>query len=677
MHPHAFLQDLAVVLFASAIAAITFRKLRLPTVLGYILAGVLIGPHLGPTGLIQENQSIATLSELGVVFLMFSLGMEFSLRKLKKVGWAASIAAALEILLMMWAGYEIGRAFGWTSMNSIFLGAMLSISSTTIIVKALADLGKTKENFATLVFGILIVEDILAVVLIALLSGVALTGKLEAVQIGATLGKLAIFLAVTLVVGFLVVPRWIEKVARTKSNEMLLITVLGLCVGVSALAVKFGYRAALGAFLIGTVVAETPAIGRIEVLTEPVRDLFSAIFFVSIGLMVDPQVMATHALPIAVITVVVIVGKLASCTLGALLTGNDLATSLKVGSGLSQIGEFSFIIAGLGLSLGVTDSFLYTIAVAVSAITTLATPAMIQSSDNLVAATNRWLPPRWKEMLSIYSSWLGRFSDRKSPSLASRLIRSWVLQTLLNLVLIAGIFLGLAILGNHPPGLLVKYVSNLQALRAGLWFIAMLLSMPLQIATWRKLQALGMLVAEIKVTSTLAGNRTAATRALVANAVPAMGTLIGALLILLLSSTLLPSYHVLLFLLLLVGAVTAFLRSRFMRVYATAQHSLQSTFAKPPPPDRHGHEAPLQGILAGAEIATIGLEKGTACVHQLIRETRLRSETGATLMAIERQGNHLVNPDPEEELKPGDGLVLIGAPVQIAKAREYLAKPKS
>ena len=374
MHQTSFLQDLAIVMSVAALATIIFRQLKQPVVLGYILAGVIIGPHTPPFALIADEHAIETLAELGIIFLMFALGLEFSLRKLHKVGATAFIAASLEILLMILAGYALGRAFGWSEMDSVFLGAILSISSTTIIIKALEGLGKTREHFASLIFGILIVEDILAIVLIALLSGFAMTGELEARAVGMTILSLGSFLGVLLIAGLIFVPRLLNYVARFKSDEMLLITVVGLCFGISLITVKLGYSVALGAFLIGAIIAEARQIYKIETLMHPVRDLFSAVFFVSIGMLIDPALLAKYALPILAITAVVVVGKVFTCSLGSFVAGNDLRTSLRVGMGLAQIGEFSFIIASLGLSLNVTSEFIYPIAVAVSSLTTLLTP---------------------------------------------------------------------------------------------------------------------------------------------------------------------------------------------------------------------------------------------------------------------------------------------------------------
>ena len=280
MHELTFLQDLAIVMIVAAVVTVLFRQLRQPVVLGYILAGVIIGPHTPPFPLIADAAAIKTLSELGVIFLMFSLGLEFSLRKLRVVGATAFLAATLAIFVMVAVGYGLGLLFGWRQMDCVFLGAILSISSTTIIVKALEELGKTKEKFAALIFGILVVEDILAIVMIALLSGFATTGSLAVADIGRTVFQLSAFLGVLLVGGLIAVPRLLDYVARFKSNEMLLVTVVGLCFGVSLLAAKLGYSVALGAFLIGAIVAEARQIAKIAALTHPVRDLFSAVFFV-------------------------------------------------------------------------------------------------------------------------------------------------------------------------------------------------------------------------------------------------------------------------------------------------------------------------------------------------------------------------------------------------------------
>jgi monovalent cation:H+ antiporter-2, CPA2 family len=675
MHEVTFLQDLAVVMIVAGLVTVVFHRLKQPVVLGYIVAGVIIGPHTPPFPLIKDEPSIRTLADLGVVFLMFSLGLEFSLRKLKRVGLTAFVAAMLEILLMLWVGYEIGRWFGWRTMDCIFLGAMLSISSTTIIVKALADLGRNKESFAELIFGILIVEDILAIVMIALLSGIAMTGSLEAGQVLSTVGRLAIFLVVALVVGLLAVPRLLGYVARFRSNEMLLVTVLGLCFGVSLLAVKLHYSVALGAFVIGAVMAEARELGRIELLTEPIRDMFSAVFFVAIGLLIDPRLLVEYAVPIGVITAAVVVGKVLTCAFGSFVAGHDTRTSLRVGMGLAQIGEFSFIIASLGLTLGVTSNFLYPLAVSVSAITTLLTPYLLRGADGLVAWFDRKAPRRFVNCLGLYTQWVGHWRETRHRSPAGKLIRRWAWQMALNIALMAAIFIAAAFLARQQPAWFPKARVGAEIVNAGLWLAAMIVSLPLIIATYRKFQALGMLVGETTASRLGSEPRRAAVQTIVANTVLFAGVVGMALLVLVFSSAVLPRANVLALLALVVAGVAFLLRRTLIRVYAKAQIALQETLSQPPLPCAHEPAAPLGGLLKAAEIERIGIAPTSPAVGKLIRQLALRRHTGASIVAIERSGATLVNPGPDEELAGHDQVLLLGTREQLDAARVFLAGP--
>lgn len=677
MHGTTLLQDLAVVMIVAGLVTILFHRFKQPVVLGYILAGFIIGPHTPPFPLIRDPETIKTLSELGVILLMFALGLEFNLRKLRQVGGTAFIAAALEILLMVWIGYEIGRFFGWNKMDSLFLGAMLSISSTTIILKALAELGKTKERFAELIFGILIIEDMLAIVMIALLSGIAMTGALTVGEVGGTVGKLGIFFTATVVVGLIAVPRLLGYVAKFRSNEMLLITVLGLCFGFSLLAAKLEYSVALGAFLIGAVISEAREIGRIEVLTEPIRDMFSAIFFVSIGLLIDPKLLATQWLPVLVITVAVVVGKIVTCSFGAFVGGHDTRTSLRVGMGLAQIGEFSFIIAALGVTLKVTSDFLYPVAVAVSAITTLLTPYLIRSADGLVNWFDRRAPRALVTNLEVYTRWVGHLGAGGKPaSFATTLVRRWFAQMALNVILSAALFAGAAYAARRPPAWLQHFGDA--NINAALWLAAMVLSLPLLIATFRKLQALGLLVAETRVTEAAAGERTAAIRAIVAQVIPFAGMAVLGLIVLVLSSTVLPPLNVLVILLVVVALIAWLLWRSFIKVYSKAQIALQETLAHPPAP-RHTHEASvtLPPLLREADLETVTVAAGSAAAGKLIRELQLRTLTGASIVGIERQGASMINPGPDEELHPGDQVLLLGHRPQLEAARQALSQPAS
>ncbi len=390
------LNSLAVIMVTAGAVTVIFHRLRQPVLLGYIIAGVMIGPHAFETPILSDEESIRTLADLGVVFLLFSLGLEFNLRRLARVGISAGLAAAMEISLMVWLGYNIGRLFGWDAMDSVFLGAMMSISSSMVIVKVLSGMGRHREPFADMMFGILVFEDIFAVAMLGLLSSMAMTQSVDVMSVAETLGRLGMFLVITLIVGLLAIPPLLRYVGRFKNNEMLLVTVLAVCFTASLLAMETGFSVALGAFIAGAVVAEAPDRRRIVPLTEPVRDLFSAIFFVTVGMMIDPAQIFEHIVPILVIAAGVILGKTVTCTLGAQLTGSSPRTALQVGTGMAQIGEFSFIIASLGLSLGVVNADLYPIAVSVSALTIFLMPPLMVNADRIADFLERKTPPRWR-----------------------------------------------------------------------------------------------------------------------------------------------------------------------------------------------------------------------------------------------------------------------------------------
>lgn len=674
MHAVNFLQDLAVVMIVAGLVMVVFRRLKQPVVLGYIIAGMIIGPHTPPYALIHDEGTINTLAELGVILLMFSLGLEFSLRKLTSVGAPALLAALTEILLLFWAGFEIGRFFDWSTMDSIFLGAMLSMSSTTVIIKVLGEMGKMKERFAQLVFGILIIEDILGIAMIALLSGIAMTGSLSVGDVGLTLGKLSIFLAVVLVAGLLAVPRLIAYVAKFKSNEMLIITVLGLCFGVSLLAVKLGYSVALGAFIIGAVIAEAREIHRIETLIEPIRDMFSAVFFVAIGLLIDPKMLLLYWQPILLITLAVVVGKVIACAFGSFMGGNDTRTSLRVGMSLAQIGEFSFIIASLGVTLKVTSSFLYPIAVAVSALTTLSTPYLIRASDGLVDVFQRKAPRPLVNTLEVYTSWIGQMGGRRANNLARTLLWKWGAQMGLNAVLIAAIFIVGAYIAAHPPGWLTGFGLEGEWLRTSLWLLAVVLSLPLFVATSRKLQAVGLLLAETRVTQQRAGENTEAIRAVVAAVVPIAGTVALGIFVLLLSAALLPPLNVLLVLLVLIGVLAWLMGRSFHRVYTSAEAALLDTFAQAPTTKSVEAIPEETRLLGEASLETVVLPANSHAVGRLIRELALRTRSGASIVALEHKDRRLINPGPDEELLPGDKVLLLGSTEQLKRAREFLSE---
>ncbi|WP_455920885.1 cation:proton antiporter [Pseudomonas putida] len=577
MHAISFIQDLAVIMLIAGVVTVIFHRLRQPVVLGYIVAGFVIGPHTPPFGLIHDEDTIKTLAELGVIFLMFCLGLEFSLRKLFRVGATAFIAAFLEIVLMIWIGYEIGRWFGWGTMDSLFLGAILAISSTTIIVKALNDLKMKNQRFAQLIFGVLIVEDILGIGIIALLSGIAVSGSVSSGEVFSTVGKLSLFMIVALVVGILLVPRLLAYVARFESNEMLLVTVLGLCFGFCLLVVKLEYSMVLGAFLIGAIMAESRQLLKIERLIEPIRDMFSAIFFVAIGLMIDPAILVEYAWPIAVITVAVVLGKMVSCGLGAFIAGNDGRTSLRVGMGLSQIGEFSFIIASLGMTLQVTSDFLYPVAVAVSVLTTLSTPYLIRAADPLAGKLAGWVPVRVARVFGLYGEWLRSIQPQGQGALLASMIRRILLQVGVNLALVMGIFFSAAYFADPIAAYLAHWVEEARWHNALIWGASLLLSLAFLIAAYRKLKALSMLLAEMGLKPEMAGRHTERVRRVVAEVIPLVSLLVIFLLLAALSASILPTSELLVVVGLVAAAVAAVLWRWFIRVHTRMQVALLET----------------------------------------------------------------------------------------------------
>ncbi|MDF4003363.1 cation:proton antiporter [Luteibacter sp. PPL552] len=585
MHGIVFIQDLATVMLVAGLTTVLFQRLRQPVVLGYIIAGLLIGPHTLPFIFIHDEETIRTLSELGVILLLFALGLEFSLKKLREVGGAALVAAFAEIVLMVWIGYEIGRFFGWSAMDSIFLGAMLSISSTTIIMKALEDLNLKRERFAQLMFGILIVEDLLAIVLMALLTGIASTGGVETGQALAAVGRLGLFMAVSLVVGLLLVPRVVDYIARVSRNDVLLVAVLGICFGFCLLVTELGYSVALGAFMIGAIVAESESVARIERIIMPVRDMFSAIFFVAIGMLIDPALLVEYAWPITIVTVAVVVGKVVTCSFGSFVAGNGGRTSLRVGMGLAQIGEFSFVIASLGLSLKVTSGFLYPVAVAVSAITTFLTPYLIRASDPLAAALGRTLPARVTGVFGAYTEWMGNLGLQGQGAIAMKMIRRLVWHVVINMVLVIAVFIVTAFAYRRGFMHLDLLSADPTVRRSLAWSVAALLSLPMVVAAYRKAGALGMLLAELSIPDRF-GARTYTIRSVLGRIIPVVAMLILGLLVAALASTILPPREVALVLVLIGIGLTWLLWRVLVQVHARLQAALRDTLEKP----GHGHE---------------------------------------------------------------------------------------
>ena len=575
MHIIAFIHDLAIIMLTAGVVTVVFHLLRQPVVLGYIVAGVLIGPHtVGYGSLVSDEETIRTLAELGVLFLLFSLGLEFSLRHVRQVGATALVSAIAGIVTMMSLGYAVGRAFGWSVMDAVFLGAMLSISSTTITMKALEDLKLRRENFAQVVLAILIVEDVLAIAMIALLSSAATTGAVDSGEVARTLGQMMVFLVATLVIGILTVPRLLDFIARFNSNEMLLVAVLGLLFGFCLVVSRLGYSVALGAFLIGVITAETVALGRIERLIQPLRDMFSAIFFVAIGLLLDPKILIEYAWPVAAITAAVVAGKSLSRTAGSFAAGQDARTSLRIGMSLAQIGEFSFIIATLGLTLHATSAFLYPIVVGVSAVTTLFTPYLIRAADPLERGIRSAMPAGFANILHMYTLWLQGLRFEGDRAVIAAMVRKILLQAFVNMCMVAAIFGTGAYVGSHYNSEIARWIPHPAVANAVIWGFALLLSLAFLIAAYRKLKALAMMLAEVGVR---AGRHTVRVQRIVAEVLPAVSIAAMLLLVSALSSSILPPAELLVAVLAMGALILALLWRTLVKLHSRLQIALLDT----------------------------------------------------------------------------------------------------
>ena len=430
--------DLALILGAAGIVTLLFRRMKQPVVLGYIIAGLLVSPHFSLFPTVTELDGIKIWAEIGVIFLLFALGLEFSFKKLAAVGGSAVITGIFELSVMMGLGYLAGRMMGWPNMDCIFLGGIISISSTTIIFRAFEELGLKTRQFTSLVMGILIIEDLVAVLLLVLLSTVSVSKSSAGTEMLIAILKLVFFLSLWFVTGIYLLPSFLKAVSKWLSNETLLILAIALCLGMVVLATAVGFSAPLGAFIMGSILAETVYGEHIESLITPVKNLFGAIFFVSVGMLIDIKVLAQYGGHVLLLTLLVIIGKICFVSGGALIAGKSLRIAVQAGTSMSQIGEFSFIIAALGLRLDVTSSYLSPIAVGVSVITTFTTPYMIRLADPLLILLQRRMPRKWVQSINRYT--VGS-QTIKGESDWSIVFNSYLQTMLLNSVMIVALIL--------------------------------------------------------------------------------------------------------------------------------------------------------------------------------------------------------------------------------------------
>jgi CPA2 family monovalent cation:H+ antiporter-2 len=692
MDAHSFLVALTVVLGVAALTTVVFQRLHQPVVLGYILAGFIVGPNV-PVPLVADREIVQTLSELGVILLMFSLGLEFSLGKLFKLGPTAGLTALLQSSLMVWLGFVTGRLFGWSTVESLFCGAIIAISSTTIIAKAF-DEQKIRGPLRELVVGVLIVEDLIAILLMAVLTAVASGTGLSAADMAMTVGKLVLFLVALIAIGLLLVPRVVRAIVRLGRPETTLVASIGFCFGVSLLAHELGYSVALGAFIAGSLIAESGEGPTIEHLVTPVRDIFAAIFFVSVGVLIDPSLIARHWPVIVVLTLVVVVGKVVGVSIGAFLTGNSVRTSVKAGMSLAQIGEFSFIIAGLGLSLNATGDFLYPIAVAVSAITTLTTPWLIRASGPVATFVDRKMPRPIQTFLALYGSWVEQYrSGAQGTSTRGSALRRLIRLLALDVTLLAALAIGTSVALSPFTRFVGKRLGIGETIaKAALILLAVALAVPLVTGMVRVARQLGLAISEVALPAAPEGTLDLAAtprRALVVTLQLATLLLTGLPFLAVTQPFLGGVYGPALFAVLLLALGLAFWRGATElqgHVRAGSQAIIEALIAQARPstlqPALTAHDA---GSAAQAELflrtslpgmgqpTPVQLDASSPSIGKSLAELNLRGVTGATVLAITRGDAGVLVPTAKEVLRAGDTLALAGTHEAIDDAKQFLA----
>lgn len=651
--PH-LIQDLGLILVAAAIVTILFKKFKQPVVLGYLVAGFLVSPYFPYFLSIQDHESIKIWAEIGVIFMLFGLGLEFSFKKLASVGKSATLGALSEVIFMIGVGYLVGQLIGWNTMDSLFIGAILSVSSTTIIVKAFDELGLKGKGFVSIVFGILIVEDLISILLLVLLSSIAITQTLSGAELVNSSLKFGFFLILWFLLGIYLLPTFLNRVKIYLSDETILVVSVGLCLLMVIIATQVGFSPALGAFIMGSLLAETKEGHRIEQIILPVKDLFSAVFFVSVGMLINPSVLVEYFPIIILITLVTIVGKLVSSGFGVLISGKSFKTSIQSGMSLAQIGEFSFLIATLGVSLNVISDFIYPITIAVSAVTTFTTPYTIKFSEPLSNWMERRLPNIIKTSLVKYESAMATTTE---PGFLNVILKSYGIKILSNSVIIVALTVFFS-------SIVLPYLNsllNIPSLNLWVGFFTLLACAPFGWAiifgqvhipksdtrTINKLQKLqiGIILIRILIGCTLMG--------FVLGAFTNFAALSGSLLIGL--------------------SALGFFFSRFAEpLYQKIEHRFMANFTAK---ERHELEKnPPLPELAPWNIALteFTLSPSSPLVAKTLQNSKLKETYGVTVTMIIRGAQKLIAPPGTELLLPYDKLCLIGTEDQLQQAREAI-----
>ena len=686
----AFLITFAVVLCTAAFTTVVCQWLKQPVILGYLLAGLIIGPHVA-LPLVADRVTTETLAELGVILLLFGIGLEFSIRRLLRVGGPVAITAIIDVSLMMWLGIGAARLLGWSGREALFTGAMTAISSTTIIARTFEERG-VGRRLRDLVFGVLIVEDLFAVLFLAGLATLGPEAAGTPTPLLGTLARLVTLLLAWVTIGLVLIPRGMRRLVKRMRPETILVTSIGLCFAFALLARALGYSVALGAFIAGSMISESGKGEQVAKLVQPVRDIFAAVFFVAVGMLLDPQLVLEHWVAVLVLTAVVIVGKVLAVSMGAFLAGQGTGTSVQAGLSMAQIGEFSFIIASLGLATGAVRPFLYPVAVAVSAITTLSTPWLVRGSGRVTALVDRKLPRPLQTFATLYSTWIDDIRastrGRERGQQAGPLIRWLFLDAaLVSAIIIAASVMAPQLLGWTASRFGLSARAGGLVLGAG----ALLAAAPFVLGIVRTGRGLAGLLATAALPRGEGLDRAAAPRLSLIVTIEITILLLTGLPILAVTEPFLPPFRgaVALAALLSFLAIAAWRSVRNLEGHVRAGSELLIEAVRSTLPSEHATvemQIPtLEGTADRFATAThmlpgIGMptpfrvEAGHYGVGKSLAELGLRARTGATILAITRGGVGIPAPSKTERLEVEDTLVLVGTRDAVLAARGVLVR---
>lgn len=668
MEALSLMQNLTVVLGAAVVTLLLFKKLGQPPVLGYLAAGFLVGPHIAPGGLQVDPHAIEALAEIGIVFLLFALGVEFNLRRLATLGLRPVFAAFIEVAIMLAVGWKLGQWAGWRPVESVLLGAVVALASTAIVARTVMEAGRHHAEWGDLVSGVLIAEDLVAVILIAGFSSLGQFGSWELATGTWLLWKFMIITCIVLVPGLYFLPKLLRLVEGPGMVEVRTLLIVGTCFGVALLTERLGFSAGLGAFLAGAMAAESGSSRRLHEATAPFKDVFGAVFFVAVGMLIDPSWIAGHWKLVLSWAAVVVVARFVANAAALTAIGEEVPATVQMTLARLPIGEFSFVLAQVGARVGLTEEPLYPLAVTISVITTLSSALLLPRTFHDPERLNAWVPGPLARMLAEYRFLLKRLAVPRRFEMAWTLVKPSVVQILLNVLGISGLFLGAQWvdaawrLSERFPG--------------SAWTAVAFVSLPFLLALWRKLQAVMLILIEVVATKSADDAPPLEKYKLLTRAILGVTTVVVALWYLTLSVRLLPPWPWTLVPPLVIFSAGVMLWRGMNKLYANIQINLRETLSSSQAEPEAAPSALSYLIESDApervNVEALRLDKGAWCAGKTLRDTRVRRQTGAIVLQINRAGRALPSPDPDTVLEDKDELLIFGLPDQLRRAKAFL-----